>query len=132
MDGACHRRAVSGRTGKALTACVRPLRDGAISTFLLASLAVGLAQGAASTSVIRALLAKASLEESAGLLATIYLISYCGAALPALVAGELGSAIDLLQLAEAYAGLGIAAALLAIVTVSNQPTIPQTIVSSEP
>jgi hypothetical protein len=34
--------------------------------------------------------------------------------------------LGLLQLAEPYAGLGIAAALLAIVAVSNQPAIPQT------
>jgi MFS family permease len=107
----------------AVVGIVWSLRDGAIAPFLLASLAVGLAQGAASTGAIRALLSKASVDERAGLLATIYLICYCGAAAPALVAGELARAFSLLQVAEAYAALGIVAALLAIASISTRPSV---------
>jgi sugar phosphate permease len=98
----------------AAAAIVWSLRAGAIVPFLLATLTVGLAQGVASTAAIRALLSRASQEERAGLLSTIYLISYCGAALPALLAGELTNVLSLTQLAEAYAGLGIVSALLAM------------------
>lgn len=98
----------------AVVGIVLSLRAGAIVPFLLATLAVGLAQGVASTGGIRALLSQASPEERAGLLSTIYLISYCGAALPALIAGELTNVLSLAQLAESYAGLGIVSALLAM------------------
>jgi predicted MFS family arabinose efflux permease len=98
----------------AVVGIVLSLRAGAIVPFLLATLAIGLAQGVASTGAIRALLSQASPEQRAGLLSTIYLISYCGAALPALVAGELTNMLSLTQLAEAYAGLGIVSALLAM------------------
>jgi MFS family permease len=98
----------------AVVGIVLSLRAGAIVPFLLATLAVGLAQGVASTGGIRALLSQTSPEERAGLLSTIYLISYCGAALPALIAGELTNVLSLAQLAESYAGLGIVSALLAM------------------
>jgi hypothetical protein len=81
---------------------------------------VGLAQFFASTGSIRALLSQATQEERAGLLSSIYLISYYGAALPALVAGELTNLLSLTQLAEAYAGLGIVAALLAMATIRTR------------
>jgi MFS family permease len=98
----------------AVVGIVLSLHAGAIVPFLLATLAVGLAQGVASTGGIRALLSQTSPEERAGLLSTIYLISYCGAALPALIAGELTNVLSLAQLAESYAGLGIVSALLAM------------------
>jgi len=60
------------------------------------------AQGAASTGTMRGLLAQSTPEECAGLLSTIYLISCCGAALSAMVAGEMAHFSGLAQVAEAY------------------------------
>jgi hypothetical protein len=54
-----------------------------------------------------------------------YLISYCGAALLALVAGDLTNVLSLAQLAEAHAGLGIVSALLAMPT--SWTRLPQAI-----
>jgi MFS family permease len=99
----------------AVIGIVLSLNAGAILPFLIASLLVGPAQGAASTGGMRALLSQTSQEERAGLLATIYLISYCGAAVPAMAAGELARFMSLTQVAEAYAVLGIVAALVALV-----------------
>ena len=76
---------------------------------------IGVAQGAASTGGIRALLTNAQPDQRAGLLSTIYLISYCGAALPAMIAGKLTSRFDLFQIAIGYALLGVVAAIVAIV-----------------
>jgi len=103
----------------AVAGIVASLHAGAILPFIGASLVVGLAQGAASTGGIRALLAKATTSERAGLLATIYLISYSGTAVPGLIAGRLARSLDLFQIAEGYAVLGVGAALLAIITIGN-------------
>jgi MFS family permease len=99
----------------ALIGIVLSLRAGAIVPFILASLVVGLAQGAASTGGVRALLVNTRPEERAGLLSTIYLISYCGAAVPAMIAAKLASRFDLFQIAVGYAALGVVAAIIAIV-----------------
>jgi hypothetical protein len=64
---------------------------------------------------MRALLAGARAEERAGLLATIYLISYSGAAIPGLVAGRLATRLDLFHIAIGYAALGAVAAGVAII-----------------
>jgi len=99
----------------ALIGIVASLYAGAILPFIIASLIVGIAQGAASTGGIRALLAHAQPEERAGLLSTIYLISYSGAAIPGIIAGELTSTLDLFQIALGYAALGIIASSVAII-----------------
>jgi predicted MFS family arabinose efflux permease len=101
----------------ALLGIVLALRAGAIVPFLAATLAVGPAQGAASTGGIRALLSRASPEERAGLLSTIYLVSYGGAAIPAIVARELVNVFTLIQLAEAYAALGFVGAVIAMIAI---------------
>jgi MFS family permease len=103
----------------ALAGIVVSLHAGAIAPFIGASLVVGVAQGAASTGGMRALLAYTRPEERAGLLSTIYLISYSGAAIPGMVAGELTTTFDLYQIALGYAALGIAASIVAIVAVRN-------------
>ena len=72
----------------ALVAIVVSLHAGAIAPFIASSLAVGAAQGAASTGGMRALLTQAQPEERAGLLSTLYLISYTGTAIPASLRGS--------------------------------------------
>jgi hypothetical protein len=61
------------------------------------------------------------------LLSTIYLISYCGAALPAMAAGELARFMSLTQVAEAYAALGVVAALVAMVAIQSGTTRASTV-----
>lgn len=103
----------------ALIGIVLSLHAGAIVPLIAASLVVGVAQGAASTGGIRALLAGAKPEERAGLLATIYLISYSGAAIPGVVAGMLTRSFDLFQIAVGYAVLGAVASTVAMLAAQN-------------
>ena len=103
----------------ALVGIMVSLQAGAIVPFIAASLVVGVAQGAASTSGIRALLTDAQQGERAGLLSTIYLISYSGAAIPGMIAGRLASTFDLFQIAVGYAALGIVASIVAMLAARN-------------
>ena len=122
--------------GGPLTARVRPdlaLRGGAVvyalcvagvltalaaaatGPFLLASLAAGVAQGAAQTAGMRALLARTGPGDRAGVLSTVFLASYGCAAVPSLVAGRLTESLTLVQISTGYAALvvlGVAVVLL--------------------
>jgi MFS family permease len=101
----------------ALLGIVLSLHAGAIVPFIAASLMVGLAQGWASTGAIRALLARAQAGGRAGLLSTLYLIGYSGAAIPGMIARELTGTMNLFEIAVAYAALGFFASVVAIVAV---------------
>jgi MFS family permease len=103
----------------ALVGIMASLYTSAIVPFIAASLVVGVAQGAASTGGIRALLASARQEERAGLLSTVYLVSYSGAAIPGMIAGKLTSTFDLVQIALGYAALGIVASAVAAIAARN-------------
>lgn len=92
---------------------------GWILPFIGTSLVVGIAQGLASTGAIRALLESTGIEERAGLLASLYFISYSGAAVPGMVAGRLASHFDLFEIALGYALLGIVASVVAMATIKN-------------
>jgi MFS family permease len=98
----------------ALGGIVSSLHAAAVVPFIAASLVVGIAQGMASTGGIQALLSGLPADDRAGLLSTIYLISYCGAALPAMVAGKLAATWTLFHIALAYVVLGFVAALISI------------------
>jgi MFS family permease len=104
----------------ALAAIVASLHVGAILLFLGATLLVGFAQGIASTGGLRALLAGVEPGQRAGLLSTIYLISYCGAAVPALVAGRFAATQSLFHIAIGYAVLGFVAAVIAIASMKGR------------
>ena len=104
----------------ALVGIVVSLHAGTFVPLIAASLIVGLAQGAASTAAIRALLADARPDERAGLLATIYLVGYCGAAIPGMVAGRLAPTVDLFAIVLGYGVLGIVAASAAMIAVRNR------------
>jgi len=107
----------------AIAGIVASLHAGMIWSFIAASLMVGAAQGVASTAGIQALLVGASADERAGLLATIYLISYCGAAIPGVIAGELARTLTLFPIALGYAALGLVAAGVAIIAVGERPDV---------
>lgn len=78
------------------------LRIGAMVPFLFATVLGGMTQGATFTGSMRGLLDKTSQKDRAGVLSTIYLISYSGAALPSLIVGRISSHFNLLQIATGY------------------------------
>jgi MFS family permease len=106
-----------GMTGFALAivALVGALRLGSVAPFLAAGFAAGVAQGIAFAGSLRGLLATATPAERAGLLSVVYAISYVGAALPSLVAGQLVRTFSLFEITSGYGVLAVAACAVALV-----------------
>ena len=120
------RPAAAVRTGMALFAAALAcllwaLEAGTIWPFVGASLVVGLAQGMAATGALRALLALAGPHERAGLLSTLYVIAYAGAAFPGIVAFAVASGLELRDIFIGYAAVGFAGAVVAMAA-ARDPT----------
>jgi len=92
------------------------LKAGVILPFLAASVFAGVAWGAAFTGSMRGLLDKTSKAERAGVLSTVFLISYSGAALPNLIVGRLANSFSLFEIAEGYSLLVAVACILTLFT----------------
>jgi MFS family permease len=103
----------------AVTGIVLSLRAGAVVPVIVGGLVAGTAQGAAFTASMRAMLARVSPTQRSGLLATVYLISYSGAAIPGLIAGRLTTTFTLIEIAAGYAALAVAAC--AVTVVASRP-----------
>ena len=88
------------------------LHTGTVVTVIACGVVASIAQGAAFTGSMRGLLARTSPAERAGLMSTVYLFSYTGAAVPSLISGRLSTTLPLDQIALGYAGLAIIAVIL--------------------
>src|SRR4051795_885074 len=86
----------------AVVAILFSLHAGAVVPFIIASAVAGGAQGTTFAGSMRALLAHATAAERAGVLSAIYLISYGGAAIPGLIAGQLSRSLSLFDIALGY------------------------------
>jgi len=100
----------------AVVAILFSLHAGAVVPFILASAVAGAAQGTTFAASMRALLARATAAERAGVLAAIYLISYAGAAMPGLIAGQLSRSLNLFDIALGYGALAAVACAITVVT----------------
>ena len=96
---------------------VAALHAGSITVFLGAAFVAGAAMGVAGTGGMRAVLGPAARGDRAGVLATIYLVSYSGAAVPGLIAGQLSGMVGLGVIALCYAALVLLASITAAVLV---------------
>ncbi|NVC25512.1 MFS transporter [Kocuria salina] len=119
------RAATALRVGLALfvvatAAVIVTLHLGAIWWFLAASALAGIAQGAANAAGMRAVLGDAAPQDRAGLLATLYLISYAGAAAPGLVAGRLATTMAPDHIAIGYGALVLVASSIAVLAFTNK------------
>jgi MFS family permease len=92
------------------------LRLGIVAAFIAASAVAGTAQGATFAGSMRALLAGAGPAERAGTLSAIYLISYGGAAIPSLIAGQLSRTLNLFDIALGYGALAALACAVTLAT----------------
>jgi MFS family permease len=97
----------------AVATILTSLAIGSVALFIVASAFAGAAQGATFAGSMRALLAETTAAQRAGVLATIYAISYCGAALPSLIAGQLARTLSLFEISLGYGAL---AAIACVVT----------------
>ncbi|MCH6470755.1 MFS transporter [Sinomonas terrae] len=91
------------------------LFTGAVVTVIVGGVIAGAAQGAAFTGSMRSLLARTNSTDRAGLMSTVYLFSYGGAAIPSLVSGRLAGVLELDRISLGYAALAILAALIVMV-----------------
>ncbi|WP_278235828.1 MFS transporter [Isoptericola sp. AK164] len=112
----------------AVTGVVVGLHTGSVVTVVLCGVVAGAGQGAAFTGTMRGLLARTDPAERAGLMATVYLFSYGGAAVPSLVAGRLSATLELSWIAVGYAAL----ALLAVGVVLGSSARPRARVGARP
>ncbi|MEH3078376.1 MAG: MFS transporter [Quadrisphaera sp.] len=90
------------------------LAASATGPFLAASLAAGVAQGVAQTGGMRALLARTGPADRAGVLSTVFLVSYSCAAGPSLVAGRLTDTFTLVQISAGYGVLAVAGVVVVL------------------
>ncbi|WES64411.1 MFS transporter [Microbacter sp. GSS18] len=95
----------------AIVGALLSLRAGAIVPFLIASLVGAIAQGTTASAGTGALLARSAPAQRGATLAAVYVISYSGAAIPALVAGRLTGAFSLADIFFGYAALTIVGAV---------------------
>src|SRR4051795_2051357 len=109
----------------AVVAILLSLRAGAVVPFVIASAVAGAAQGTTFAGSMRALLAQATAAERAGVLSAIYLISYGGAAIPGLIAGQLSRSLSLFDIALGYGALAALACAITLVAAREpRPTSP--------
>ena len=87
--------------------------------FLVAGVLGGIGGGAANSGSARALLAEATSGERAGVLTVVYAISYAGAAVPSLIAGQLARTLSLLALTIGFACLAALGWLFVIILARN-------------
>lgn len=95
---------------------------GAIVPFLGLSLVGSLCLGAANSGAIRAVVGDAAPAARAGLLSTMFLISYSGAAVPALLAGNLALVFSVNQIGACYVVLAVLCAVVALIAGRGQST----------
>ncbi|WP_083401360.1 MULTISPECIES: MFS transporter [Pseudofrankia] len=98
------------------------VRSGTIVPFLVASFAAGIGQGIASAGGMRGVLARTDADDRAGVLATIFLISYCGAAVPGLITSRLAGHVSLVHITFGYTVLVVIASALAMLASRTPPT----------
>lgn len=125
--------------GGALTGSVRPLTALALGgvVFLIATIGIvlgvhagsaglllgssfpgGVALGIIGSAGMRAMLAHSAPSHRAGVIATVYLISYSGAAVPGLVFGQLSHVLSLADVSTAYGLLVVVALIVSLISLS--------------
>lgn len=95
---------------------------GSAPLFIVAGLVGGVGMGIGMTASIRSLLAESLPSERAGVLSLIYAISYTGAAVPGLIAGQLSRAVPLIAITAGYAGLAVIALAVVLLAARSHRT----------
>ena len=94
---------------------IASLKSSSVSFFLLATVGAGIAWGIAFTGSMRTILGNISKEDRAGVLSTVFLISYSGAAIPNMIVGQLPGTTDIFSVAIGYGILVLLCCILLIV-----------------
>ncbi|WP_198961526.1 MFS transporter [Pseudonocardia sp. MH-G8] len=103
---------------------IAALATGTLALFITATIVAGASQGVAISAAIRGLLHGSTLADRAPIFSVIYLLSYSGATIPALIAGQLSSTFSLPQIALGYGALALVATLFTVIAARNPRTGP--------
>ncbi|MER7379816.1 MFS transporter [Streptomyces lanatus] len=98
---------------------ITAIATGTLVLFITATVVAGASQGIAISAATRGLLHGSSLADRAPIFSAIYLLSYSGATIPALIAGQLSSSFSLPQIALGYGGLALVATLFTVFGARN-------------
>ncbi len=110
-----------------MTAIITAITTGTLALFVAATIVAGAAQGIAISAATRGLLHGSTLADRAPTFSVIYLLSYSGATIPALIAGQLSTTFSLPQIALGYGGLALVATLFTVIAARNpRTTRPET------
>lgn len=99
-----------------MTGVIASLKSSSVSFFLLATVGAGIAWGIAFTGSMRTILGNISREERAGVLSTVFLVSYSGAAVPNMIVGQLAGTADMFSIAIGYGIEVLVCCILLMVT----------------
>ncbi|MGX1494902.1 MFS transporter [Streptomyces tendae] len=97
-----------------MTGVITAIATGTLVLLIGATVFAGAGQGIAISAATRGLLHGSTLADRAPTFSVIYLLSYSGATIPALVAGQLTSALSLPQISLGYGALALASALFTV------------------
>ena len=96
-----------------IMAVIFSLSRGTVAAFLISSGFAGASWGLAYAGSMRGIMVQTQAADRAGVLSTIYIISYSGAAIPNLIVGKVSAYFDLFQIAVGY---GILVLVTCIIT----------------
>ncbi|HEY3466567.1 MAG TPA: hypothetical protein VGL47_15645, partial [Amycolatopsis sp.] len=94
---------------------ITAIATGALLLFFAATVVAGASQGIAISAATRGLLAGSGVADRAPIFTVVYLLSYSGATIPALVAGQLSATFSLPQIAVGYGVLALVATVFTVV-----------------
>jgi MFS family permease len=101
---------------------IAAVATGTLALFIAATIVAGASQGIAISAAIRGLLHGSTLADRAPIFSVIYLLSYSGAMIPALIAGQLSNTFSLPQIALGYGALALIATLFTVIAAHNPRT----------
>ena len=102
-----------------MVAILTALSLSTLALFVAGSLIAGGGQGIAVSATIRGLLHRSTIADRSPIFAAIYLLSYTGAAVPSLIAGQLSHTLTMTEIALGYGGLALAATLITVIAARN-------------
>ncbi|MBT2566355.1 MFS transporter [Arthrobacter sp. ISL-85] len=103
---------------------VGAIATGSLMLFVASTLVSGASQGVAISATTRSLLYGSNAADRAPTFSVIYLLSYSGATIPALIAGQLSEHISLPQIAIGYSALAFAGAAFTLFTAPTSDIKP--------
>jgi MFS family permease len=101
---------------------ITAIATGTLTLFIAATIVAGASQGIAISAAARGLLHGSTLADRAPIFSAIYLLSYSGAAIPALIAGQLSNTFSLPQIALGYGALALIATPFTLIAAHNPHT----------